>query len=309
MAKTPRPTMRGAWSCSRAPSTCSSSATSSGAPGTAMASARPSGTIRRPAEGRNRLSLSRAAPPGEEGMAQGRVGRERGQPEGEVLPAHAGRKSAAAARADRWAQMVSAIARIMNPRPARSRSSHAARRARAGRRDPRPHGAQHQGAHREWRRSRSRAPRGAEGIRLRARGPRLDAPRLVQPLARFGLGARPRHAHRLGALRRAKGLAATVVVTLALGIGANAAIFSVVRSVLLRPLVNRDGSAVYIRQSAPGIGVAKSTFSVPEVNDLKARVTTISAFGDFSTVDFTMIGLAASRASSRPASSADRSSR
>ena len=41
-------------------------------------------------------------------------------------------------------------------------------------------------------------------------------------------------------LKRAKGLAFTVVVTLALGIGANAAIFSVVRGVLLRPLTNRD---------------------------------------------------------------------
>src|SRR5687768_13337869 len=96
----------------------------------------------------------------------------------------------------------------------------------------------------------------------------------------------------LRSLRRAKGLAATVVVTLALGIGANAAIFSVVRGVLLRPLVNRgEDRLVYIRQSAPGLGAENTTFSVPEIADFKARATAIAAFGDFSTIDFTMLGL------------------
>ena len=96
----------------------------------------------------------------------------------------------------------------------------------------------------------------------------------------------------LRSLRRAKGLATTVVITLALGIGANAAIFSVVRGVLLRPLVNRDEDRlIYIRQTTPGIGAENMTFSVPEISDFKSRATTVSAFGDFSTVDFTLIGL------------------
>jgi putative ABC transport system permease protein len=96
----------------------------------------------------------------------------------------------------------------------------------------------------------------------------------------------------LRSLARAKGLAITVVLTLALGIGANAAIFSLVRGVLLRPLVNRgEDRLFYIRQSAPGIGVENATFSVPELQDLRGGVKTLGAFGDFSTIGFTMIGL------------------
>jgi predicted permease len=93
-------------------------------------------------------------------------------------------------------------------------------------------------------------------------------------------------------LMRTQGLATTVILTLALGIGANAAIFTLVRGVLLKPLVNRDEDRlIYIRQSAPGVGDANAAFSVPEIHDLRASVKTLSAFGEFSTIEFTMVGL------------------
>ena len=96
----------------------------------------------------------------------------------------------------------------------------------------------------------------------------------------------------LRSLGRAKGLSITVVLTLALGIGANAAIFALVRGVLLKPLVNRDEERlIYIRQSASGLGIENATFSVPEIRDIKAGIRTISELGDFSTIGFTMIGL------------------
>src|SRR5262245_24459748 len=96
----------------------------------------------------------------------------------------------------------------------------------------------------------------------------------------------------LRSLARSKGLSVTVVLTLALGIGANAAIFSVVRGVLLKPLVNRDEDRlIYIRQSAKGIGAENAAFSVPEIDDLRGRIKTLSSLGGFSTIGFTMVGL------------------
>ena len=93
-------------------------------------------------------------------------------------------------------------------------------------------------------------------------------------------------------LTRTPGLATAVILTLALGIGANAAIFTLVRGVLLKPLVNRDEARlIYIRQSAPGIHDENTTFSVPEIQDLSGSVKTLSHFGDFSEMGFTMVGL------------------
>src|ERR1700688_1142859 len=93
-------------------------------------------------------------------------------------------------------------------------------------------------------------------------------------------------------LMHSKGLAIIVILTLALGIGANAAIFTLVRGVLLKPLVNRDENRlIYIRQSAPGLGADNITFSVPEIRDIDASVHSVSEFGDFSQMTFTMVGL------------------
>lgn len=97
-------------------------------------------------------------------------------------------------------------------------------------------------------------------------------------------------------LARVPALWITVALTLALGIGANAAIFSVVRAVLLRPLVNRDeDKLLYLRQSAPGIGQNNAAFSVPEIQDIGSGLKSIKELGTFSEIDFTVVGLGTPR--------------
>jgi predicted permease len=93
-------------------------------------------------------------------------------------------------------------------------------------------------------------------------------------------------------LRRARGFATTVILTLALGIGANTAMFTLLRGTLLRPLPNRDGERlVYLKQSALGAERQNVNFSVPEVGDIRAGSATLSDIAEYSqAMPFTLVG-------------------
>src|SRR5438552_10241412 len=94
----------------------------------------------------------------------------------------------------------------------------------------------------------------------------------------------------LRSLSRARGFAIAVILTLGLGIGANTAIFSVVRGVMLRPLPHRDGDRLmFLRQSATGPGRENVAFSVPEINDFRSTSRTLGGIAEYSPITFTMV--------------------
>ena len=94
----------------------------------------------------------------------------------------------------------------------------------------------------------------------------------------------------LRSLGRARGFAVAVILTLALGIGANTAMFTLLRGTLLRPLPNREGERlVYLRQSARGANQDNVLFSVPEITDYRGASKTLSSIAEYSQMTFTLV--------------------
>lgn len=92
-------------------------------------------------------------------------------------------------------------------------------------------------------------------------------------------------------LLRNPGFTVVAVLTLALGIGANTAIFSVIYGVLMRPLPYKDGNQlVIVQQQAPLAGVLNLPFSVKEVLDYREQNQTLDAVVEHHTMSFTLLG-------------------
>src|SRR5687768_15133014 len=91
-------------------------------------------------------------------------------------------------------------------------------------------------------------------------------------------------------LRRSPGFTLAVVLTLALGIGANTAVFSAVRGILLRPIPHEEGERLmYLRHSAERAGVENTLFSVPEILDYRTASSALTGFAEFSQMTFNML--------------------
>jgi putative ABC transport system permease protein len=93
----------------------------------------------------------------------------------------------------------------------------------------------------------------------------------------------------LRGLRQQLGYTVAVVVTMALGVGANSAIFSVVNATVLQPLPYQRGEdLVLLRQSRAGID--NTGFAIKDVDDIKTLTTTLDAVVEYHDMYFILLG-------------------
>jgi predicted permease len=106
-----------------------------------------------------------------------------------------------------------------------------------------------------------------------------DEARAMRPRMRLDTLAQDiRYAWR--ALRRSPGVAAAVAITFALGVGANTAIFSVVKAVLIEPLPYSDPDRLmFVWADITDLGYPRAPLSGPELADLQAGSTLFEKLG------------------------------
>ncbi|HUI41104.1 MAG TPA: ABC transporter permease, partial [Terriglobia bacterium] len=92
-------------------------------------------------------------------------------------------------------------------------------------------------------------------------------------------------------MRKNLGFTAVAVLTLALGVGANTAIFSMIHGTLLRPLPYvRSDELLMLRQQALKAGIPDLAYSVAEINDYRQQNHTLSAVVEYHHMQFTLFG-------------------